>query len=49
MYRRRNINNLKINKIMGKSEKWFNGFMVGFLVGGIVGIFILDLIKKGII
>lgn len=34
---------------MKKSEKWFNGFMVGFLVGGIVGIFILDLIKKGTI
>jgi len=34
---------------MKNFEKWFSGFMVGFLIGGIFGIFILDLKKKGII
>lgn len=34
---------------MAKFEKWFYGFMVGFIVGEIVGIFIFDLIKKGVI
>jgi hypothetical protein len=34
---------------MEKYEKQINGFLVGFLVGGIFGIIILNLINKGII
>ena len=32
-----------------KNEKWFEGFLVGFFIGGIMGIIILDLINKGIL
>jgi len=34
---------------MEKYEKQINGFMVGFFVGGIIGIIILELVQKGII
>jgi hypothetical protein len=29
-----------------KNEKWWDGFIVGFFIGGIIGIIILDLVKK---
>jgi hypothetical protein len=32
-----------------KNEKWFNGFLVGLFIGGIMGIIILDLVNKGIL
>ena len=32
-----------------KNEKWWNGFLVGFFIGGIVGIIILTLVHKGIL
>lgn len=32
-----------------KNEKWMNGFLVGFFVGGVVGIVILDLVHRGIL
>jgi hypothetical protein len=32
-----------------KNEKWWNGFLVGFSIGGVVGIFILNLIQRGIL
>ena len=32
-----------------KSEKFWNGFMVGFFIGGIVGIIVLELVQKGIL
>jgi len=32
-----------------KNKKWFEGFLVGFFVGGIMGIIILDIINKGIL
>jgi len=35
-----------MNKI---EEKQFNAFLIGFLVGGIVGITILNLVLNGII
>ena len=35
-------------KVM-KNEKWLDGFLVGFFIGGIMGIIILDLINKGIL
>ena len=35
-------------KIM-KNEKWWNGFIVGFFIGGIIGIIVLDLVQKGIL
>ena len=35
-------------KVM-KNEKWFNGFLIGLFLGGILGIIILDLINKGIL
>jgi hypothetical protein len=34
---------------MEKYEKQINGFLVGFFVGGIVGIIIIDMVYKGII
>lgn len=30
-------------------KKWWDGFIVGFFIGGIVGIIILDLVIRGII
>ena len=36
------------NKIM-KNEKYWNGFLLGFFVGGIVGIIILYLVQRGIL
>jgi len=33
-------------KIM-KNEKYWNGFILGFFIGGIIGIFTLSLIIKG--
>lgn len=32
-----------------KSEKYWNGFIVGFFIGGIMGIVILNLVQKGIL
>lgn len=32
-----------------KRKKWLNGFIVGFFIGGILGIVVLDLIQRGII
>jgi hypothetical protein len=34
---------------MKKYEKQINGFLVGFFIGGIFGIVILDLVQRGII
>lgn len=34
---------------MEKHEKFIKGFIVGFFVGGIFGIIILDLVQRGII
>lgn len=36
------------SKIM-KNDKWSDGFLVGFFIGGIVSITILEFIKKGIL
>jgi hypothetical protein len=38
----------KMNKVM-KNEKWWNGFLLGFFIGGISGIVILDLVQRGIL
>ncbi len=38
----------KMNKVM-KNEKWFNGFLLGLFIGGILGIDILDLVQRGIL
>jgi hypothetical protein len=35
-------------KIM-KDEKWWNGFLLGFFIGGIIGIIVLHLVQKGIL
>jgi len=32
-----------------KHEKWFNGFMLGFFIGGIIGVIVLDLVQRGIL
>ncbi len=32
-----------------KNEKYWNGFILGFLIGGIVGIIVLDLVQRGIL
>ena len=32
-----------------KNEQYWNGFIFGFFVGGIIGIVIYDLVIKGII
>ena len=32
-----------------KNEKYWNGFILGFFVGGIIGIIILNLVQKGIV
>jgi glycerol uptake facilitator-like aquaporin len=32
-----------------KNEKYWNGFIFGFFVGGIIGIVIYDLVIRGII
>lgn len=32
-----------------KNEKWWDGFLVGFSIGGIIGIIVLDLVQRGII
>jgi uncharacterized membrane-anchored protein YhcB (DUF1043 family) len=29
-----------------KNEKWWDGFIVGFFIGGIIGMIIVDLVKK---
>ena len=34
---------------MEKYEKWINGFLVGFFIGGIIGIIILSLVQTNII
>ena len=31
------------------SEKWWNGFLIGFGIGGVVGITILELVNRGIL
>lgn len=32
-----------------KNEKYWNGFILGLFVGGIIGIVILNLVKNGIL
>ena len=32
-----------------KNEKWWNGFLVGFFIGGINCIIVLDLVQRGVI
>lgn len=32
-----------------ENEKWWNGFLVGFFIGGIIGIIVLDLVQRGVI
>ena len=32
-----------------KNESWWRGFLLGFFIGGIVGIIILDLVQRNII
>lgn len=32
-----------------KNEKWLDGFLVGFFIGGIIGIIVLDLVQRGVI
>jgi hypothetical protein len=32
-----------------KNEKWWNGFLLGFFIGGIIGIIVLDLVQRGVI
>jgi hypothetical protein len=32
-----------------ENEKWWDGLLVGFFIGGITGIIILDLVQKGIL
>jgi hypothetical protein len=32
-----------------KNEKYYNGFILGFFIGGIVGILVLELVQRGII
>jgi hypothetical protein len=32
-----------------KNEKWWNAFLLGFFIGGIIGIIVLDLVQKGIL
>ena len=32
-----------------KHEKWFNGFMWGFFIGGIIGVIVLDLVQIGVL
>jgi hypothetical protein len=34
---------------MKKYEKQINGFLLGLLLGGIMGIIILDLVQRGVI
>jgi hypothetical protein len=34
---------------MEKYEKQFNGFILGFFIGGIIGIIIMDLIQRSVI
>ena len=37
------------NTIKLPREKSFNGFILGFFIGGIVGIIVLSLVQKGLI
>lgn len=39
--------NSKTNKM--KNEKYWNGFILGLFVGGIMGIVVLNLVQKGIL
>jgi hypothetical protein len=32
-----------------KNENWWNGFLVGIIIGGVIGIIILDLVQRGIL
>lgn len=32
-----------------KNEKWWNGFLVGFFIEGIICIIVLDLVQRGVI
>ena len=32
-----------------KNEDWQKGFLVGFLIGGVIGVFVLDLVQRGIL
>ena len=34
---------------MEKYEKQINAFLLGFLLGGIIGIIVLDLVQRGVI
>ena len=38
---------LKLNVM--KNENWWNGFLVGIIIGGVIGIIILDLVQRGIL
>ena len=40
---------LTTKKITMKNEKYWNGFILGFFVGGIMGIVVLNLVQKGIL
>jgi hypothetical protein len=40
---------LKLKLKVMKNEKWWNGFLLGFFIGGIIGIIVLDLVQKGIL
>ena len=32
-----------------KNDNWWKGFLVGFFIGGIIGIIVLDLVQKGVL
>jgi hypothetical protein len=32
-----------------KHEKWWDGFLVGFFIGGILGIIFLNLLQRGVL
>jgi len=32
-----------------KNKNWWDGFLLGFFIGGIIGIVILDLVQRGIL
>ncbi len=32
-----------------KNTKYWNGFILGFMIGGIMGILVLNLVQKGIL
>lgn len=32
-----------------KNEKYWDGFLLGFFIGGVIGIIVLDLVQRGLI